>query len=143
MRFYSTLLLLFHYFTMPVCPWISLESGGSFIWFMITNSSQCHSNPVLVTPSKPPDTVKDILYGQTYDLKIRVVIWMRMDVVPLEYGTFIQKFHLIIWSFWFITGITSKWDYVLWCIIVLLVWIDIWTKLRIYKVPPDPVKWSC
>ena len=31
----------------------------------------------------------------------------------------------------------------MWHIIVLLVWIGLWTKLRIYKVPPDPVRWSC
>ena len=25
----------------------------------------------------------------------------------------------------------------------LMVWIGIWTQLRIYRVPPDPVRWSC
>ena len=33
--------------------------------------------------------------------------------------------------------------FVMWYIIDLLVWIGIWTKLIIYKVPPDPVRWSC
>ena len=44
--------------------------------------------PVLVPPCKPPDPVKDIYDGQTYDLKTRVDIWTSMDVVPVEYGTF-------------------------------------------------------
>ena len=55
---------------------------------MRTSSSQCHNNPVLVPPCKPPGTVKDLYDGQTYDLKTRVDIWTRMDVVPVEYGTF-------------------------------------------------------
>ena len=46
-------------------------------------------------------------------------IWMRMDVVQLDYGIFAQTFHLTIWFFHFITGITFKWDYVLWHIIAL------------------------
>ena len=45
--------------------------------------------------------------------------------------------------FQFITGITFKWDYVLWRIIDLLVWIGLWIKLRICRVLPYPVRWSC
>ena len=37
---------------------------------MRTRSSQCHNNPVLVPPCKPPDPVKDLYDGQTYDLNI-------------------------------------------------------------------------
>ena len=66
-----------------------------------------------------------------------------MDVVPMEYGTFDQTFHVTICFFQFITGFTFKWDYVLWRIIALLAWIGIWKKLSIYKVPIDPVRWSC
>ena len=68
---------------------------------------------------------------------------MRMDVVPVEYGTFDQKFHLEMWFFQFNTGINFKWDYVIVRSVALLVWIGLWTKLRIYRVPPDPVRWSC
>ena len=49
--------------------------------------------------------MKDLYYGQTYDLKTRVDIWTRMDVVPVEYGTFAQTFQLKMWLFQFITGI--------------------------------------
>ena len=84
--------------------------------------------------------MKDLYDSHIHDLKTRVDIWTRMDVVPVEYGTFAQAFHLKMWFFNFITGITSKWDYVLWRIIDLLVWIGLWTKLRIYRVPPDLVR---
>ena len=47
------------------------------------------------------------------------------------------------WFFQFITGITFKWDYVIGRSVALLVCIGLWTKLRIYRVPPDPVRWSC
>ena len=36
-------------------------------------------------------------------------------MVPVEYGTFAQTFHLTMWFFQFITGITFKWDYVIGC----------------------------
>ena len=91
----------------------------------------------MVTPHKPPDPVKDLYYGQTYDLKTRVDIWTRMDVVPVDYVKFDQKFHLKMWLFQFITGIVPKWDCLIWRSIYLLVWIVIWTKLRTYRVPPD------
>ena len=110
---------------------------------MRKSSSQCPNNPVMVPPRKPPNPVKDIYDGQTYELKTTVEIWMRMDVVPVEYGTFAQTFHLMMWFFQFITGITFKWYYVIWCSISLLVWIGIRTKLIIYRVPLDPVRWSC
>ena len=110
---------------------------------MMTSSSQCHNNPVLVTPSKPPDSLKDLYDGQIYDLNKRVDIRTRMDVIPVEYGTFAQKFHLTMWLFQFITGINFKWDYVIGRSVALLIWIGIWTKLRIYIVPLDPVRWSC
>ena len=87
--------------------------------------------------------MKDIYDGQTYDLKTRVDIWTGMDVVPAEYGTFAQTFHLTMWFFNFITGITFKWDYVIRHSVAPLVWIGIWKKLRIYRILPDPVKWSC
>ena len=87
--------------------------------------------------------MKDIYDGQTYDLKTRVDIWMRMDIVPVEYGTFAHTFHLTMWFVQFITGIAFKWYYVIGRSVALLVWIGLWTKLRIYRVPPDPVRWSC
>ena len=87
--------------------------------------------------------MKYLYDGQIYDLKTRVDIWTRMDVVPVEYGTFAQTFHLTMWFFQFITEITFKWDYVIRRSVSLLIWIGLWTKLRIYRVPPYPVRWSC
>ena len=110
--------------------------GSSGLW-------NIHNNPVLVPPCKPPDHVKDLYDRQVYDLETRVDIWTRMDVVPVEYGTFAQMFHLTMWFFQFITGINFKWDYVIGQSVALLIWIGLWTKLRIYRVPPDPVRWSC
>ena len=78
-----------------------------------TSSIQFHNNQVLVPRRKPPDPVKDLYDGHIYNLKTRVDIWTRMDVVPVEYGTFAQTFHLKKWLFKFITGITFKWDYVI------------------------------
>ena len=109
----------------------------------MTSSIQCHSNPVLVPPRKPPDPVNDLYDSQTYDLKKRVGIWTRMDVVPVKYGTFARTFHLTMWFFLFITGIDFNWYYVLWCIIYLLVWICLWNKFSIYKLPPDPFRCYC
>ena len=54
-----------------------------------------------------------------------------------------QIFHLTMWLFQFITGITFKWDYVIGQSVDLLVRIGFWTKLRIYRVPTDLVRWSC
>ena len=73
--------------------------------------------------------MKDIYDGQTYDLKTRVFICTRMDLVPVEYRTFAQNFHLEMWFFQFITGINSRCNFVLWQIGALLVWIDLWTKI--------------
>ena len=97
----------------------------------------------LVPPRKPPNHVKNIYDSQTYELKTRVGIWTRMDIFPVEYGKFTQKFHLTMRFFQFIDGINFKWDYVSGSSVALLVWIGLWTKLRIYRVPPDPVIWSC
>ena len=124
-------------------PWILIERESCWRWSLRTSSSQCHNNPVLVTPRKPPDPVKDLYDGQIYDLKTSVDIWTRMDVVPMEYETFAQTFHLTMWFFQFINGINFKWDYVIGPSVALLVWIGLWTKLRIYRVPADPVRWSC
>ena len=109
----------------------------------MTSSIQCHNNPVLVPPRKPPDSVKDLYDGQIYDLKTRVDIWTRMDVIPVEYGKFAQSFHLTMWFFQFITEIAFKWDCVIGRSVALLIWISLWTNLRIYIVSPDPVRWSC
>ena len=77
---------------MLMWPWISLEREIVLRWNMMTSSSQCHNNPVFVPPRKPTDHVKDLYDGRIYDLKTRVEIWTRMDVVPVEYGTFAQTF---------------------------------------------------
>ena len=49
---------------------------------MRTSSRQCHSNLILVTYHKPLDTMMDLYYDHTFDLKTRVDVWMRMDVIP-------------------------------------------------------------
>ena len=96
-----------------MCSWISLDRESYQICSLRTSSSHCHNNPVSVPPLKPPDHVKDFYDGQTYDPKKRANIWTRMDVVPVEYGTFSQKFHLMMCFFQFITGVAFNWDYVL------------------------------
>ena len=126
-----------------MCPYISLERGCCWRWSLRTSSIQCHNKPILFPPHKPPNCVKDMYDSQTNDLKTRVDIWKRMDIVPVEYGTLSHTFHLNMLFFHFISGITFKWDYVIRCSVALLVWIGIWTKLRIFRVPPDPVRWSC
>ena len=95
-RAFSPLLLFSNYFMTSVLPWILIEREreSSWIWSPRKSSRQCHNNPVFFPPRKPPDNVKDFYDGQTYDLKKRVDIWMRMDVVPVDYGTFAHKFLL-------------------------------------------------
>ena len=70
--------------------------------------------------------MKDIYKGQKYDLKTRLDIWTRIDVVPVQYGTFAPTFQLTMWFFQFITGIAFKWDYVIGHSVDLLVWIGLW-----------------
>ena len=111
---------------MLVWQWLPLGRESYWSWSLSTSSIKCHSNPVLVPHIKPPDPVMDIYDGQTYGLITSVDIWTRMDVVPVKYGIFDQMFHLMMWFFHFITGITFKWDYVLWIIIDMLVWNGLW-----------------
>ena len=59
----------FYYSMMSMWPWISLERESCWRWSLRTSSSQCRNKPVLVTPRKAPDPVKDLYDGQTYDLK--------------------------------------------------------------------------
>ena len=73
---------------------------------MRISSRHFHNNLVFISPHKPPDPVKDFYDVQTYDLKTKVDTWNRMDVVPVEYGTFTKKNHLMMWFFQFNTGIT-------------------------------------
>ena len=59
-------------------------------------------------------------------------IWTSMDMVPVEYGIFYQRFHFKFFLFQFITVLTFRLDYVMWPIVDILPWICIWSKLRIY-----------
>ena len=60
------------------------------------------------------------IYGiKIYDLKTRVDVLTRMDVVTVEYGIFYQTFQLKMWFFKFITVIIFRWDYVMWWIVAL------------------------
>ena len=128
---------------MSVWTWILVERERSWSLSLQTSSRQCHVNPVLVYIHKPPDPVVDIYEGHTYDLKTVVDIQTRTDVVPVDYLNFSQTFHLMKYLFQFITGINSRWDCVMWRIVALLAWIGILTRLSIYRVPIDPVRWSC
>ena len=98
---------IFYNLIMLIWPWISLERESYRRRILRTRSGQCHNNPVLVPPSKPPDPMKDLYDGQIYDLKTRVDILTRMDVVPVEYGTLSQKFHLNCGSFSLLLGLPS------------------------------------
>ena len=135
---------IFYYFIVSVWSWILLEIEiiiGDGVWGQTPASATI--TPFLVPPRKPPDLVKNVYGSQTYNLKKRVDIWTKKDVVPVDYGTFAQKFHFTMWFFQFITRITFKCDYVVWRLIAMLVWIGIWIKLRIYRVTTEPVMWSC
>ena len=128
---------------MSVWPWLFLESESSWSWSLRTSSIQCHSNPVLVPPCKPTDTVKDIYDGHTYDLKQGWIYGWGWMWFQLSMKHFLRNFTLIMWLFWCINRIAFKWDCVLCRVIGMMVWIGLWTKLRIYRVPPDPVIRSC
>ena len=136
-------MIYFYYFMMSMWHWISLERESCWRWSLRKISSQCHNKPVLVPPRKPPDPLKDLYYSQIYDLETRVDIWTRMYIVPVEYVIFTQTFHLTMWFFQFINVIAFKWDYVIGRSVALLVWIGLWNKFRIYRIPPDPFRWSC
>ena len=47
-------------------------------------SSQCHSKLILVPSHKPLDPMMYLYDGQTFDLKIMVDIWMRIDMNTVE-----------------------------------------------------------
>ena len=76
-------------------PWISLVRESCWRWILSKISIQCHNNPVLVPPLKPPDPVKYLYDSNTYDFKTRLDICTRMDVDTVEYVTFSHKFHLM------------------------------------------------
>ena len=59
----SPLMLYIYYFMMLMWPCISFERESCWRWNMITSSSQCHNNPVLVPPLKSPDPMKDLYDG--------------------------------------------------------------------------------
>ena len=85
----------------------------------------------------------NIYYSQTCGMIKRLDIWKSMDVVPVEYGIIYHTFNLAMCLFNFINGINFRWDYFLWRVVDTMVWVGILNTLRIYRVPPDPVKWSC
>ena len=58
-------------------------------------SIQCHSKLIMVPYHKPLDPMMDIYGGQTIDLKKRVYIWMRMDVVLVEYEIYVFGVHAL------------------------------------------------
>ena len=55
-------------------------------------------------------------------------------------------YHIIYFTMWlshFINAIDFRWYYVLWCIFSLLVWIGIWKKMMMFRVPTYPINWYC
>ena len=50
----------------------------------MTRYRQCRSNLILVPSHKPLYIMMDFYDGQTFDLKTREDVWMRMDVIPAE-----------------------------------------------------------
>ena len=64
--------------------------------------------------------------GQTFHLKTRVVIWMSMDMVPVEYRKLAHMLHLIMWFFQYVTETIFIFNGVIWWIVVLFVWIGLW-----------------
>ena len=126
-----------------VWPWISLARYSYWIYNIIRISIQCHSNPVLVPPHKPSDTVMDLYDCQNVYLKTSLYRWTNTDMVPVEYITLA---HILWWMkclFQFNTRINFKCDIVMWWIFDLFVfgiWLGHWNLLRIYRIPMDPVK---
>ena len=55
---------------------------------MNKSSRQCHGKLIFVPSHKPLDPMMDLYEGHTFDLKTRVDILMRMDVIPVRYGYF-------------------------------------------------------
>ena len=64
-------------------------------------------------------------------------------MVPVEYGTFSHTFHLKMWFFQFFNGVNLRCYYMMGRVVALLLWIGLWNKFKIYRVPIDPVKWYC
>ena len=72
--------------------------------------------------------------GHTFDLKTRVDIWKRIDVVTVGYGTLADIPHFVTWFFWPFTVITLMRDGVQWWNVVLFL------ILFLYMLPIDPFK---
>ena len=70
-------------------------------------SSQCNNNPILASIYKSPYPVRDLYDGHIFDLKTRVNIGLRMNLVSVEYGKLSHMFHLIIWFFSLLPRFTS------------------------------------
>ena len=53
-----------------------------------TRSNQCHGKLIFLPPHKPLDHMMDLYEGQKIDLKTRGDIWIWMDEIPVELGSF-------------------------------------------------------
>ena len=119
---------------------ISFDRDSYCSWIVRTIFIYSHSNTVLGPPHKSPNIVIYIYESKTCGLKIRVYMWTRMDVMLVANGTLTQMFHLKMWLFKFITGITFRW----WCYdILFLFWyvLVFGNKTSIYRVTSDQFKW--
>ena len=95
----------------------------------------------MVHLQKPPYPVIYLYESQDFDLKTRVYILMRINVVPVEYATLDQMFHLIMCFFQSAADINFIWNGVLWWFVGICVCIGIWNSLRLYRLPVYPVNW--
>ena len=58
---------------------------------------------------------------------------MRIYVIPVEYKTLSQMFHLMEYFFQFDTGIHFRFDAVMWLIFALFLWISLWDVTSIHR----------
>ena len=47
--------------------------------------------------------MRDLYDGHNFDLKKNVDTWLKINMVPVEYRTLVQIFHLIVWLFQYVT----------------------------------------
>ena len=71
-------------FMFSVWYWLLLDRERYWSYSLRKSSNQYHSKLILVPYHKPLDTLMDLYNGQTFELKTRVDIWMRMYVITVE-----------------------------------------------------------
>ena len=140
---YSPLLIIIQYFIILVWPCISIERKSYLSCSLRTSSVHFHGKPDFFHSCKTTNTLMDM--------------YMTVRLMVLKKGGYTDKdgcgsvgvwniYHNIWFTMWFcqfINCIAFRWYYVLWCIVSILMWIGILEKLKMYRVPPYPIKWYC